>query len=36
MENVRNCIKKEFIKRDDYKNVIKQQSKLTFNGKPKS
>ena len=33
---MRNRLKIEFIKRDGYKNVIKQQPKLTFNGKPKS
>ena len=32
MENVRNCSKIEFIKKDDIKNIIKQQIKLTFNG----
>ena len=32
MENVRNRLKIKFIKKDDYREVIKQQSKLTFNG----
>ena len=32
MENVRNRIKVEFIKRDDNDENIKQQSKLTLNG----
>ena len=32
MENVRNRLKIEFIKKDDYIEIIKQQSKLTFNG----
>ena len=36
MEIVRNCLQLEFIKRHDYKKVIKQQSKLTFNGIHKS
>ena len=36
MENVRNRLKKKFIKRDDYREIIKQQSKLTFNGIHKS
>ena len=31
MENVRNRMKKEFIKKDDTEKIIKQQSKLTFN-----
>ena len=31
-ENVRNLLKNEFFKKDDYKEIIKQQSKLTFNG----
>ena len=35
-ENVRNGIKVEFIKKDDYVKFIKQQSKLTFNGIHKS
>ena len=36
MENVRNRLKIEFIKRDDHREKIKQQSKLTFNGIHKS
>ena len=32
MENVRNRLKIKFIKKDDYREIIKQQSKLTFNG----
>ena len=32
MENVRNRLKKKFIKEDDHRERIKQQSKLTFNG----
>ena len=36
MENVRNRMKLDFIKKDDYKKLIKQQSKLTFNGIHKS
>ena len=36
MENVRNCLKIKFIKKDDHKEIIKQQSKLTFNGIHKS
>ena len=32
MENVRNRLKIEFIKKHDYKKIIKQQSKLSFNG----
>ena len=32
MENVGNCFRLEFFKKDDYKEIIKQQSKLTFNG----
>ena len=36
MENVRNQIKVEFIKKDDTDKLIKQQSKLTFNGIHKS
>ena len=31
MENVRNRLRLEFIEKDDYRNIIKQQSKLTFN-----
>ena len=36
MENVRNRLKINFIKRDEYREIIKQQSKLTFNGIHKS
>ena len=36
MENVRNRIKIEFIRKDDTDKVIKQQSKLIFNGINKS
>ena len=36
MENVRNRLKRKFVKKDDYREVIKQQSKLTFNGIHKS
>ena len=36
MENVRNRIKVEFIRKDDTNRIIKQQSKLTFNGNHKS
>ena len=36
MENVRNRCKIEFIKKDDNEKIIKQQSKLTFNGIHKS
>ena len=36
MENVRNRLKIKFIKKDDYREIIKQQSKLTFNGVHKS
>ena len=36
MENVRNRLKIKFIKKDDYGEIIKQQSKLTFNGIHKS
>ena len=36
MENVRNRIKVEFIKKDDTDKIIKQQSKLTFDGIHKS
>ena len=32
MENVRNRLKIKFVKKDDYREIIKQQSKLTFNG----
>ena len=36
MENVRNRLKIKFIKKDDHRKIIKQQSKLTFNGIHKS
>ena len=36
MENVRNRTKIEFIKKDDIEKIVKQQSKLTFNGILKS
>ena len=36
MENVRNRLKTKFIKKDDYREIIKQQSRLTFNGIHKS
>ena len=36
MENVRNRLKIKFIKKDDYSEIIKQQSKLTFEGIHKS
>ena len=36
MENVRNRLELELIKKDDVKKIIKQQSKLTFNGIHKS
>ena len=36
IENVRNRLKIKFIKRDDQREIIKQQSKLTFNGIHKS
>ena len=32
LEKVRNRLEIEFIKKHDYKNIIKRQSKLTFNG----
>ena len=32
MENVRNRLKIKFIKKDEYREILKQQSKLTFNG----
>ena len=31
MENVRNRLKIKFVKKDDYTELLKQQSKLTFN-----
>ena len=36
LENLRNRIKVEFIKKDDNEKIVKQQSKLTFNGIHKS
>ena len=36
MENVRNRLKIKFVKKDDYRENIKHQSKLTFNGIHKS
>ena len=36
MENVRNRCKIEFIKKDEYNKILKQQRKLTFNGIHKS
>ena len=36
MENVRNRLKIRFVKKNDYREIIKQQSKLTFNGIHKS
>ena len=36
MQNVRNRLKIKFVKKDDYREIIKQQSKLTFNGIHKS
>ena len=36
MENIRNRLKIKFIKKDDYRDIIRQQSKLTFNGIHKS
>ena len=36
MENVRNRLKNKFVKKDDYREILKQQSKLTFNGIHKS
>ena len=36
MENVRNRSKIKFVKKNDYREMIKQQSKLTFNGIHKS
>ena len=36
MENVRNQIKVEFIKKNDTDKIIKQQSKVSFNGTHKS
>ena len=36
MKNVRNRLRIKFIKKDDYREIIKQQSKLSFNGIHKS
>ena len=36
MENVRNRLKIKFVKKDEYREIIKQQSKLPFNGIHKS
>ena len=36
MENVQNRLKIKFVKKDDYREITKQQSKLTFNGIHKS
>ena len=36
MENVRNRLKKKPIRKDDFREILKQQSKLTFNGFHKS
>ena len=36
LENVRNRLELELIKKDDIKNIIKRQAKLTFNGIHKS
>ena len=36
MENVRNRLKIKFIRKDDYREIIKQQSRLTINGIHKS
>ena len=36
MENVRKRLKIKFIKKDDHREIIKQQSKLTFTGIHKS
>ena len=36
MENVRNRLKIKFVKKDDYREILKQQSRLTFNGIHKS
>ena len=32
MEHVRNRLRLEFIKKDDFKKIIKEQSQLTFKG----
>ena len=36
MKNVRNRLKIKFVKKDDYREIIKQQSQLTFKGIHKS
>ena len=36
MENVRNCLKIKIVKKYEYREKIKQQSKLTFTGIHKS
>ena len=36
MENMRNRLKSKFVKKDDYREIKKQQSKITFNGIHKS
>ena len=36
MENVRNRLKIKFVKKDDYREIVNQQSNLTFNGIHKS
>ena len=36
MENVRNRLKIKFFEKDDYREIVKQQSRLTFNGIHKS
>ena len=36
MEKVRNRLKIKFVKKNDYREILKQQSKLTFNGIHKS
>ena len=36
IEIVRNCLKIKIVRRDDYREIIKQQPKLTFNGIHKS
>ena len=36
MENKRNCLRLKIFRKDEYKNIIKYQSKQTFNGIHKS
>ena len=36
LENVRNRLKIKFVKKDDYREIVKQRSKLSFNGIHKS